>query len=243
MGRCISTQPRRPAMRSLTGSSRLYCVLTLLFLAAAGCSNQPRTILTDLPRHSAIQSFPLRPDTVSPVNPVSPPREHVAAPLVTVPSEWVPAVNERPWRWIVIHHSATDKGSAAIFDLSHRNRGWDELGYHFVIDNGRGGADGLVEIGSRWTKQKWGAHCGKTPNNEYNNYGIGICLVGDSSEKLPSAKQLAGLKKLLLVLMDRYKITPARVIGHRDAPGASTECPGDAMYYYLNNTLRPELAR
>ncbi len=236
MGRYISTLP---ALRPLTGSPRLYCVLTL-FLAAAGCSHQPRVILTDLPRHSAIQSFPLRPDTVIPV---SPPPERAAAPVVNVPSEWIPSANERPWRWIVIHHSATDNGSAAIFDLAHRKRGWDELGYHFVIDNGRGGEDGLVEIGSRWTKQKWGAHCGKTPNNEYNNYGIGICLVGDSSEKLPSAKQLAGLKKLLLVLMDRYKITPARVIGHRDAPGASTACPGDALYRYLNNTLRPELAR
>ena len=130
-----------------------------------------------------------------------------------------------------------------MFDRAHRARGWDELGYHFVIDNGHGGSDGRVEVGSRWIKQKWGAHCGGTPNNEYNNYGIGICLVGNFSKKLPSARQLRSLKKLLIFLMQRYNIPPSNVIGHRDAPGATTACPGDALYRYLNTVLRPELSK
>ncbi|MCK4627241.1 MAG: N-acetylmuramoyl-L-alanine amidase [Phycisphaerae bacterium] len=229
------------APKPLTGGSCLRFGLLLFLVAATGCHSQPKVILTDLPRDSAIGTFA----TPAPVNTteVKPPPKHNDMVVVNVPAGWVPAVNERPWRWIVLHHSATHGGSAAIFDHAHRKRGWDELGYHFVITNGRNGPDGQVQIGSRWPKQKWGAHCGKTPGNAYNNYGIGICLVGHYSKKLPSARQLASLKKLLLFLMDRYKITPARVIGHRDAPNTATKCPGETLHRYINNVLRPELAR
>ena len=82
------------------------------------------------------------------------------------------------WTTVVVHHSATDRGSASAFDRGHRGKGWDELGYHFVIGNGRGSGDGQIEVGSRWYKQKHGAHC-KTPDNYFNEHGIGVCLVGD----------------------------------------------------------------
>src|SRR5439155_15411047 len=67
-----------------------------------------------------------------------------------VPREWVPNVTSRPWRWIVIHHSATPTGSAAKFDRDHRAKGWDELGYHFVIGNGTETRNGQIEVGPRW---------------------------------------------------------------------------------------------
>ncbi len=216
--------------------------LSILALAVTGCNTPPKVVIADLPRDSAIETFSA-PVKIVPVRPVKPPVKPDKPVVVNVPRGWIPPVNERPWRWIVLHHSATDGGSAAIFDKAHRKRGWDELGYHFVITNGRHGPDGQVQIGSRWPKQKWGAHCGKTPNNAYNNYGIGICLVGHYSRKLPSTRQLASLKKLLRFLTKRYKIAPSDVIGHRDAPNTATKCPGDAMHRYLNNTLRPELAR
>ncbi len=149
----------------------------------------------------------------------------------------------RPWRHIVIHHSATDRGSAALFDKAHRRRGWDELGYHFVITNGRGGPDGRVEVGSRWTSQKWGAHTGGTPGNEYNNFGIGICVVGDFSKRRPSRAQLDALRRLVMALAARYDIPARNVIGHRDAPKAHTRCPGARLHEYIHRTLRPELAR
>ena len=91
-----------------------------------------------------------------------------------------------------------------------------------------------VEVGSRWRKQKWGAHC-KTPDNAYNDYGIGICVVGEYSNKLPSTAQLQSLRRLVTFLCDRYNIDPANVIGHRDAPGTRTECPGDVLRRYIQN--------
>lgn len=147
----------------------------------------------------------------------------------------------KTWRYIVIHHSATDKGNAAEFDAHHRKRGWDELGYHFVIDNGNGGADGRIEVGGRWRAQKTGAHTGGTPGNEYNEYGIGICLVGDFRNHLPSAAQLASLRQLVDSLGARYDISPEHIIGHCDAPNANTQCPGAALRRYIAESLRPHV--
>ncbi len=148
-------------------------------------------------------------------------------------------VGQRPWKYIILHHSATMSGNAEIFDRRHRDRGFDELGYHFVIGNGRGSRDGLVEEGSCWHRQKWGAHTGGTPGNEYNNYGIGICLVGDFTRQLPSPKQLASLRRLVRNLMSEYDMPPENLIGHCEAPNASTECPGDRFDAYLRTTFRP----
>ena len=154
------------------------------------------------------------------------------------PAAWASPRNPRPWRYIVIHHSATDAGNAGTFDLQHRRRGWDELGYHFVIDNGQGGPDGNLEIGSRWRSQKWGAHCGGTPNNEYNNYGIGICLVGDFTRSSPSEAQLATLRRLVADLAAKYEIAPENIVCHCDAPNASTQCPGTLLRGYVLTSLR-----
>ena len=139
--------------------------------------------------------------------------------------DWVP-VPPRPWQWIVIHHSATPYGNAQIIDGWHREKGWDELGYHFVIDNGNGGADGRVEVGPRWTKQKWGAHT-KTTDNRFNDFGIGICLVGNFDVDHPSEAQMRSLANLVAFLMKTYHIPAERVLGHSDAK--PTDCPGRFM--------------
>ncbi len=149
----------------------------------------------------------------------------------------------RRWRWIVVHHSATQRGSAATFDRAHRRRGWDELGYHFVIDNGLGGPDGRVEVGSRWRSQKWGAHTGGTPDNAYNEYGIGICLVGDFTRRMPTRRQLASLDRLTAFLISRYRLTPGDVLGHRDAPNATTTCPGNRLHAYVHGPMARRVRR
>ena len=148
------------------------------------------------------------------------------------------ASNARPWRHIVIHHSASAGGNAQQFDVAHRQRGWDELGYHFVITNGQGGADGLIEVGSRWHKQKQGAHCGGTPANEYNELGIGICLVGEFSSDMPTPAQVASLERLTWYLMRTYRIGPDQVITHQDAPNAHTECPGGRFHTYVHGPFQ-----
>ncbi len=142
------------------------------------------------------------------------------------PSGWTPLVKANAWKWIVIHHSATPTGGAAAFDKMHKAKGWDELGYHFVIGNGTDTHDGQIEVGGRWTKQKWGAHT-KTPDNQFNEHGIGICLVGNFDVSHPSDAQLKSVAKLVSYLMKTYHIPADHVLGHRDCK--STDCPGKFM--------------
>lgn len=162
--------------------------------------------------------------------PAAPPENR---PLDEIEAGWrnhvLPA---RDWRWIVIHHSSTPAGNAFNFDGFHRNtRGWDELGYHFVIGNGTDSRDGQVEAGSRWQKQKHGAHCA-TLSRQFNEAGIGVCLVGDFQQpgSRPTERQWAALVKLCRFLAREHGITAERIIGHRHAQASegepTTDCPG-----------------
>jgi N-acetylmuramoyl-L-alanine amidase len=169
----------------------------------------------------------------APVTPVKAPAKVAArASYGTVPAgiprEWVITAAPNAWKWIVIHHSATTVGGAARFDREHREvRHFDELGYHFVVGNGTDTADGAVEVGSRWPKQKWGAHA-QTPDEQFNKFGIGICLVGNFDQQQPSDSQLRATSKLVAYLMKTYGISPSHVIGHGDTK--RTDCPGRNLH-------------
>ena len=141
---------------------------------------------------------------------------------------WIPQVySERAWQAIVIHHSATASGNAAIFDRWHREENhWNGVGYNFVIGNGTDSGDGQVEVTHRWQQQLVGAHC-RTPKNWANEHAIGICLVGDFSQDRPTAAQMKSLVQLVRFLQQRYGIPTSAIYGHGDTPGARvTACPG-----------------
>lgn len=145
-----------------------------------------------------------------------------------VPRDWLPpSPLEKEWTAIVVHHSDTSNGSATIFDKYHKSRYWEGIGYDFVIGNGTDSGDGQVEVTFRWREQRTGAHC-KTPNNWANEDAVGICLVGNFDEGLPTSRQMRSLVKLVRFLQSRYRIPRSRVYGHKDTPGAGvTECPGN----------------
>ncbi len=72
-----------------------------------------------------------------------------------------------------IHASATppsmDIGAKEI-DGWHRKKGWNGIGYHYVIRR-----TGKVETGRPISRQ--GAHVGK-PRPGWNRRSIGICMIG-----------------------------------------------------------------
>lgn len=215
-------------------------VAMVLLQAASGCSSAYDDNLGLVPQHRLNLASPHRVVTRAVRRPA--PRVTPAASPTSVSQQAWATKGYRLWKYIVVHHSATVRGNAASFDRMHRQeRGWDELGYHFVIDNGNGGPDGRIEVGSRWTKQKWGAHTGGTPDNEYNNHGIGICLVGDFSHRMPSRAQIAALERLVAHLAKKYNIDPSNVIGHREAPNSKTGCPGGSFLKWVAQGLRPRL--
>lgn len=128
------------------------------------------------------------------------------------------------WRYIIIHHSATDYGNAMEFNKAHLNRGWSGVGYHFIIDNGTCGKDdGQIETSPRWIKQLNGAHCRASRMNER---GIGICVVGNFSTDEISPRQMDTLVYLVDKLRAYYNIPKYNIMGHGQVPGARTECPG-----------------
>lgn len=130
----------------------------------------------------------------------------------------------RKWKYIIIHHSATGEGSSLAFHKAHRAKGWDSVGYHFIIDNGEGGKpEGFIEITPRWLKQLDGAHCKAA---DMNIKAIGICLVGNFNEDRPSFAQREALDELVEKLRKYYKISPKNILRHGEVRGAQTDCPG-----------------
>lgn len=114
-------------------------------------------------------------------------------------------------RYLVVHCSATpasrDIGRKEI-DLMHRQRGFREIGYHYVIRR-----DGTVEKGR--PDDEPGAHV-----QGYNSRSLGICLVGGVKADGKTAEQNftpAQYDALEQTLRRLDKTHPwARVLGHRD---------------------------
>ena len=120
---------------------------------------------------------------------------------------------------IVIHHSESESGNTETFRRYHVEvNKWIDIGYHFIITNGRGGDDGQIETG-RGVEFK-GAHAGKATGR--NSHSVGVCLVG--RDRFTSA-QKAALVNLLVHLCEKYGIDPSTttIQAHHD------RCPGNSF--------------
>lgn len=126
----------------------------------------------------------------------------------------------RPINEIIIHCSATAEGkdfkAADIRRWHVQGNGWNDIGYHFVID-----LDGTVEVGRPVAQQ--GAHC-----TNHNKTTIGICYVGGCAADGKTPKdtrteaQKKSLRELVAVLRSCFP-TITKVSGHRDY--ANKACP------------------
>ncbi len=197
---------------------KVFIVCGCVF-ALSGCmyNEEPLPRITnDYPLNEVVQPEVVKPTTVQPSG-------------AGVPVDWQPlSYLEKNWTAIIIHHSGTRGGNSAIFDKWHREGNhWEGVGYDFVIGNGTDSRDGQVEVTFRWRNQQTGAHCGGTAGNWANKDGVGICLVGDFNQSVPSYAQMQSLAKLVRFLQSRYGIPKGRIYGHRTTPGAGvTDCPG-----------------
>jgi len=144
---------------------------------------------------------------------------------------------DRPWRYIVLHHSAAASGNYDQIDAEHRKiLGFDGCGYHFVIGNGTGSGDGQIEVAARWTNQKQGVHCRNARTHDVDEYGIGICLVGDFDQQQPTQRQIAAAQALIAYLSQRYAIAQSQVETHAQLAATKTVCPGK---YFPTKTILP----
>lgn len=149
-------------------------------------------------------------------------------------------------RFIVLHYSATPIErdiSAADIDRMHKARGWKGIGYHYYIRK-----DGTVENGrdmSKPGKFEVGSHVRGS-----NSISIGICCEGGvtlTDKNTGVDNRTEAQKEALIGLIDnlkqRYPI--AIVGGHRDMPGAATQCPGynAAVWWAEVQANRPNEAK
>jgi len=147
---------------------------------------------------------------------------------ITRDNPWKPDAARREWKYIVLHHTASNSGDVESIHESHlknkdkNGNAWLGIGYHFVIGNGSGMTDGEIEPTFRWKQQMQGAHAGVA---DYNQHGIGIVLVGNFDEGSPSPTQVKSVKRLVQVLSREYEIETPQIIGHGDVK--PTECPGN----------------
>lgn len=119
---------------------------------------------------------------------------------------------------IIIHCSATPEGrnyTVEDIDRWHRQKGWNGIGYHYVIYR-----DGSVHAGR--DIEIMGAHCAGQ-----NAHSIGVCYIGGmtADNKKPkdtrTPEQKAALRDLVELLRTKYPT--ATVHGHREF--ASKACP------------------
>jgi len=73
-----------------------------------------------------------------------------------------------------------------------------------------------------------------------NEKGIGIALVGNFDQDVPTPNQLQSLTYLIKILCNYYKIPYLNIIGHKEAEGASTDCPGKRFPWHQ---LRQSMSR
>lgn len=120
---------------------------------------------------------------------------------------------------IILHCSATIEGNDIGIETIrkwHINRGFNDIGYHYVIY-----IDGSVHEGRN--EDKIGAHCtGRNKNS------IGICYIGGlDKEKEPkdtrTEEQKISMYQLVDKILDKYKLTVDNVHCHYEY--ANKACP------------------
>lgn len=131
---------------------------------------------------------------------------------------------------IFVHCSATKSSmnwGVREIRQSHKERGFLDVGYHFIIKR-----DGTVEAGR--DELAIGSHA-----KGYNHNSIGVCLVGGVDDKMrPDANftpaQMQALRSLLVTLLAKYEGAVLRA--HHDV--APKACPSfDLKRWWEKNEL------
>lgn len=138
---------------------------------------------------------------------------------------------------LIVHHSAGANSSSnwaatvrSIWDFHYNGRGWDDIGYNWLID-----PNGVVYEGRGDDVQ--GAHF-----SGRNGGTMGVCVLGNFTDRLPNGAALSALYRMLawkscdrgidpegISLHASSELTIDNISGHRDGP-VFTECPGETFH-------------
>lgn len=124
---------------------------------------------------------------------------------------------------IVIHCSDSPQGRGDDVDTIrrwHKERGWSDIGYHYVIIE-----DGEIQVGR--DLERSGAHA-----KGHNTGSIGICLIGRDSF---TEEQFISLAGLVLGMMEQFDIELDNVLGHYQV--SSKTCPNFDIEWFKNKYM------
>nr|DAH01838.1 MAG TPA: endodeoxyribonuclease I [Crassvirales sp.] len=136
--------------------------------------------------------------------------------------------NKRNIKEIIVHCSATPEGedfTTAQIKQWHLQRGFSDIGYHYVIYR-----DGSIHAGR--PEAISGAHC-----TGHNTMSIGVCYIGGCAKdgKTPKDTRTEAQKAALVQLLKQLKAKypNATIHGHREF--ANKACPSfDAKAEYTS---------
>jgi len=139
----------------------------------------------------------------------------------------------RKIKQLIVHCSATrpnmDIGVDQIRTWHVEERGWSDVGYHYVIKR-----NGSIEKGR--DEEVAGAHA-----KGFNQTSIGICLIGGlDRDGKPSANYTFAQYCSLHFILDELKdaFPDAVIMGHRDLAGVYKDCPCfDVKDFYVKGVL------
>ncbi|MFG0245136.1 MAG: peptidoglycan recognition family protein [Phycisphaerales bacterium JB052] len=131
-------------------------------------------------------------------------------------------IESKRWESIVIVHSGEPAGSAVDIAEQHKSLGYDGLGFHFVIGNGKRMGDGEIHVGYRWLDQQTGADLSGVRSGFNSSNAVEICLVGDGDRRPFSQEQMYRLAQLVSALTKELQIPADQVHLHKDLSGTSS---------------------
>jgi len=114
------------------------------------------------------------------------------------------------WKGIVIHHSLTEDNESVSWEAIRKyhieTNGWQDIGYNFGIEYGKGN-EVILEEGRSLDIP--GAH-----TKGFNHTHIGICVVGNYDKMTLEPDKESVLLDMIHILIKDYDIKVADIIGH-----------------------------
>ncbi|XP_012228599.1 peptidoglycan-recognition protein SC2 [Linepithema humile] len=147
------------------------------------------------------------------------------------PKSQAPNLRLKPAPYVIIHHSTSSscetqtacKQKVKGFQTYHMDsKQWADIGYNFLV-----GEDGNVYEGRGWDKR--GAH-----SIPFNSKSIGICIIGDYSNRTPNRAAVDAVTNLITHGVQNGQIkSDYKLLGHRQT--WQTACPGNSLYTMIQS--------
>lgn len=160
--------------------------------------------------------------------------------------DYTDGLEYEPVTHLILHHtvSGASGDSAAIVRAIwayHRSRGWDDIGYNYLVDTG-----GVLYEGHLGGEDVIGIHAAGA-----NAGSMGLALIGTYSITTPPEPMLNSVVDMFswkaeqrtIDVLDASNTLPniawglPNLMGHRDVYG-TTECPGDTAHLLLPEVRR-----